>query len=65
MILRARCRIVQAKYWVVQTQFDVEPAHEWVGEYVLFNLMRERGDLIDGARYQIEIKPLLPRLVKG
>ena len=65
MILKARCRIIDPRYLVVQSQFDMEPGHEWIGEYALFNLLRERGELIDGALYQIEIKPLTPRLVKG
>jgi hypothetical protein len=65
LLFKARCRIIEHRYRIVQSQFDAEPGHEWIGEYAYFNLLRERGELIDGAPYRIEIIPLLPRLVKG
>jgi hypothetical protein len=60
IILRATCHILQPNYRIVRSQFDVVPGHEAFGEYVLMNLMRERGLLHDGKLYRITIEPLFP-----
>lgn len=55
---KATCRIIQPNFRIVKSQFDLDPEFGLFGEYVVMNLMRERGDLQDGRRYQISICPL-------
>jgi hypothetical protein len=63
ILLKAKCLIIQPNWRVVRSKFDIDPeGHEPFGEYGAFNLLRERGDLIDGQSYQIQIIPLIPRL---
>lgn len=57
LLFKATCRIIQPNFRVVQSQFDLEPEYGLFGEYVVMNLMRERGELIDGRVYQISICP--------
>ena len=64
IILKARCQIFQPNYRIVRSQFNVEPATEQFGEYVLTNLVSERGLIHDGKLYRIKIEPLFPH-VKG
>ena len=58
MLFKATCRIVQPNFRIVKSQFDLDPEYGLFGEYVVMNLMRERGDLTDGKRYQISVCPL-------
>ena len=58
IILKARCRLFEANFRIIRSQFDIEPNKELFGEYVVMNLMRERGVLEDGRLYQITIEPL-------
>jgi hypothetical protein len=60
IVLRARCQILQPTYRIVRSQFDVVPGSEPFGEYVLMNLMSERGLLQDGKLYRITIDPFFP-----
>ena len=58
ILLQAKCQIIKPTFRIVKSQFDIEPEHGLYGEYIVVNLMRERGDLFDGSRYQISIHPL-------
>ena len=58
IILKARCRLFEANFRIIRSQFDIEPNKELFGEYVVMNLMREHGVLEDGRLYQITIEPL-------
>jgi hypothetical protein len=58
ILFKARCQIIQPTFRIVKTQFDLDPEYGLFGEYAAFNLMRERGELRDGQRYQISICPL-------
>jgi len=58
ILLKARCQIIKPTFRIVKSQFDIDPEHGLYGEYVVVNLMRERGDLIDGKRYEISIRIL-------
>jgi hypothetical protein len=58
ILFKARCKIIQPTFRIVKTQFDLDPEYGLFGEYAAFNLMRERGELRDGQRYQISICPL-------
>jgi hypothetical protein len=58
MLFKATCRIVQPNFRIVKSQFDIDPEYGMFGEYVVMNLMRERGELNDGKRYQISVCPL-------
>jgi len=58
IILKASCRLFEANFRIIRSQFDIEPNKELFGEYVVMNLMRERGVLEDGRLYQITIEPL-------
>ena len=60
IILRARCQILQPNYRIVRSQFDVVPANQSFGEYLLMNLVSERGLLHDGEMYRITIEPAFP-----
>jgi hypothetical protein len=60
IILKAQGQILDPNYKIVRAQFDVEPAVEHFGEYVLTNLVRERGLIHDGKLYRITIEPLFP-----
>ncbi len=61
VLFKATCRIVDPNYRIIKTQFELDPDCEDYGEYVVMNLMRERGELQDGVRYQFSIAPLLRR----
>jgi len=50
---------------IERAHFDVEPASEPLGEYVLMNLVRERGLLLDGKMYRITIDPFFPHTKEG
>ena len=58
ILLKARCQIIKPTFRIVKSQFDIDPEHGLYGEYVVVNLMRERGGLIDGKRYEISIRIL-------
>ena len=58
IIIKARCEIIQPTFRIIKSKFDIDPEFGMFGEYVMVNLMRERGELIDGKRYQISICPL-------
>jgi hypothetical protein len=58
ILFKAKCQIIQPTFRIVKTQFDLDPEYGLFGEYAVFNLMRERGELRDGQRYQISICPL-------
>lgn len=58
ILLKAKCQIIHPTFRIVKAQFDIPPEFGMFGEYVVLNLMRERGELIDGKRYQISICPL-------
>jgi hypothetical protein len=64
VVLKARCHILKTDSRIVQSQFDIQPSHEPFGEYVLMNLVRERGLLLDGMIYRITIRPFYPHNVK-
>ena len=64
IVLKARCRLLQANSRIVRAQFDVAQGHEPFGEYVLTNLAYERGLLDDGKIYRITIKPFYPHIVE-
>lgn len=61
IILRARCHLLHSSTKVVRSQFDVEPSGELFGEYVLMNLVHDRGLLHDGKIYRITIEPFFPQ----
>lgn len=61
VLFTATCRVVEPNYRIVKTQFDIDPEHEDFGEYLVMNLMRERGVLQDGIRYQCSFMPLFRR----
>jgi hypothetical protein len=58
IVLKARCRIFAPTYRLIRAQFDVEQHKQPFAEYVVVNLLRERGVLEDGRFYQIIIDPL-------
>jgi hypothetical protein len=58
ILFKAKCQIIQPTFRIVKSQFDLDPEYGLFGEYAAFNLMRERGELRDGQRYQISICPL-------
>jgi hypothetical protein len=58
ILFKAKCQIIQPTFRIVKTQFDLDPEYGLFGEYAAFNLMRERGELRDGQRYQISICPV-------
>lgn len=58
ILFKATCRIIQPNFRIVKSQFDLDPEFGLFGEYVVMNLMRERGELKNGQRYQISICPL-------
>lgn len=58
ILLTAKCQIIKPTFRIVKSQFDIDPDYGLYGEYIVVNLMRERGDLCDGCRYQISIRPL-------
>lgn len=56
IIITARCRIFEPTYRIIRAQFDVQQHKEQYGEYIVTNLLRERGDLEDGRTYRIIIE---------
>lgn len=56
ILLTARARLIQPNYRIVKSQFDLDYGREFFGEYAMFNLLRERGDIYDGEQYLITIK---------
>ena len=60
IVLKAKCRIFQPNFRIIRAQFDIEEGHENYGEYVVVNLLRERGVLQDARWYRIVIDPLFP-----
>lgn len=63
IVLRARCHILEPNYRIVRAHLDVEtPDHAPFGEYVLMNILRERGLMHDGKMYRIKIEPLFPHI---
>jgi hypothetical protein len=60
LVFRASCRVVQPNYRIVKSQFDLDPEFGLFGEYIVMNLMRERGELQAGW-YQFSISPLFKR----
>jgi hypothetical protein len=60
LLVKARCRIFEPNYRIIRSQFDVEPAKDYFPEYVVMNLMRERGVLLDGKLYWISAEPAFP-----
>jgi hypothetical protein len=65
IVLKARCQLLQPNSRIVRAQFDIiDAGHEEFGEYVLTNLLTERGLLHDGKIYRITIKPFFPHIVE-
>jgi len=60
IILRARCHLFQPNYTIIRAQFNVAEGPEGFPEYVMTNLLRERGVPQDGNMYRISIEPLFP-----
>lgn len=58
LLFKAKCQVIKPTFRIMKYQFDLDPEHGLFGEYVVMNLMRERGELIHGERYQISICPL-------
>lgn len=58
IVFKAKCQVIQPKFRIVKYQFDLDPEFGLFGEYVVANLMRERGEMVDGQRYQISFCPL-------
>jgi hypothetical protein len=58
ILLKAKCQIIRPTFRIVKSQFDIDPDYGLYGEYVVLNLMRERGDMFDGDRYEISIRSL-------
>ena len=63
IIIKARCHILQPNNRIVRAQFDVVPGGELWGEYILTNLLIDRGLLQDGRVYRITISPYFPHIV--
>lgn len=55
IILKARCRLFEPNYRIIRAQFDIEQGRELFPEYIVVNLLRERGLLEDGKTYPIII----------
>ena len=60
IILKAKCRLFEPNFRIIRAQFDLEQGNEAFGEYVVVNLLRERGVLQDARWYRIVIDPLFP-----
>jgi len=60
IILRVRCHIFEPNYRIIRAQFNVVDGPEGFPEYVMTNLLRERGVPQDGRFYRITIDPLFP-----
>lgn len=61
LLFTARCRIIEPNYRIVKYEFVPDPPFkELFGEYVVMNLMRERGTLTDGRCYWISAQPAFP-----
>jgi hypothetical protein len=58
VVLQARCRIFDPKYRIIRAQFDVDKRKDQFTEYVVTNLLRERGELLDARFYEITFKLL-------
>jgi len=58
IILKAKCRIFEPNYRIIRAQFDLERGKEAFGEYIVVNLLRERGVLQDERWYRFIIEPL-------
>lgn len=62
IIYKARCRIVVANNGIIKSQFDIEglPDQPSLGEYMLLNLLVDRGPLFDDRFYEVTLNPLFP-----
>jgi hypothetical protein len=58
ILFKAKCQVIRPTFRIMKYQFDVDPEFGMFGEYVVVNLMRERGEMVDGQRYQISFCPL-------
>jgi len=60
ILYKARCRIVTANNGIIKSQFDIEglPEQQSIGEYMLQNLLVDRGQLFDGRFYEVTLNPL-------
>ncbi len=59
--VETRCRIFEPNYRIIRAQFDLDPHHKEFGEYIVTNLMRERGELQDGWAYRAIFEPIFRR----
>ena len=59
-ILRARCSLFAPNYRIIRAQWNVTEGPEGFPEYVMTNLLRERGVPQDGCMYRFIIEPLFP-----
>lgn len=57
----ARCRIFEPNYRIIRAQFDLDPHHKEFGEYIVTNLMRERGIPQDEWFYRVTFEPMFRR----
>jgi hypothetical protein len=62
IIYKARCRIVKANNGIIKSQFDIEglPDQQSIGEYMLQNLLVDRGPIFDNRFYEVTLNPLFP-----
>ena len=61
IILKAKCQIIKPNWRIVKYLFhDLEMNDEEYGEYVMLNMLRERGLLEHDRPYRITIDPLFP-----
>jgi len=58
IMFKAKCQIIKPSFRIMKYQFDLDPEFGLFGEYVVANLMRERGQLVHHERYQISISPI-------
>lgn len=62
IVLRAKLVMLKPNNGIIKSKFDVESNVPSLGEYVIANLHRERGDLIEGRFYEVSFIPLFPTL---
>jgi len=59
LLIKARCQIIRANWHTMQYMFgDLEHDHQQFGEYVMLNLLRNRGTLQHDKPYLITVDPL-------
>lgn len=60
ILFKAKCQVIKPTFRIMKYQFDLDPEFGLFGEYVVMNLMRERGILLDGRVYWISAEPAFP-----